>query len=737
MTTFLSVFITQNTLVMDAIGIDIGYTKSILSFENGDLILTETGGISRPSLVGFFGASRLVGEEAAAQSSSSSTVGINFSLIGKSGQSSMDDNILARFQRGALSICPKTNLLIADITYNGSVITIPSTALLGMFLARQEARIFQITGSSACYLAFVLPPRHNLSVPRAITEACMIANIDPNRCFFCDKTQALLSAYKRKVAGAHSSGQQRNVLMAEIGAINSTFILIADNPSSISLKSYSHLDIGGAIFDACLYDYFCSSLAAKMSAFTPISRKGERLRQGCERLKKLLSQLSEASVTVENMSDCGDDIVLSLSRAELAIITADPLRQIQESVILAVTAPDVIVNGGEDKRQRESIIPVHCVELLGGGGRMPAVQACVQAALVACGSTGSGIALGARFDDNSAAVGAAILGSLVKSKAQSGAQMDAPASPLGSWTTDASSHSATCGLSPEDIESLKAQEQAWQQNDALLVRTLACRNAIEAMILSYRAAALRHPKSASLLPPPNELSSYLSEQEDWLHDNQGSDFATVEAKEAHISSYLKSVCGAFLAAVELDKVAKAEQHGKAIAADTNEPEQKVTDRLRLAQKNLIEAQELLQVAGSELHFRAATARFNKALSHAMSVPVATGILYQLPALKFKIYSGLSDCYKKSGNVDLAITNATLAIEACPKEWRGLMTRSELLASKEQWEPSLKDAKAAIAICKTCCGDSAVSANEFNAVKIWANKLEQRVAETKKLTCIVM
>lgn len=49
------------------IGVDLGSQKCMLVADDADIVLTDTGSISRPTLVSFFGKSRLVGEEAAPQ----------------------------------------------------------------------------------------------------------------------------------------------------------------------------------------------------------------------------------------------------------------------------------------------------------------------------------------------------------------------------------------------------------------------------------------------------------------------------------------------------------------------------------------------------------------------------------------------------------------------------------------------------------------------------------------------
>lgn len=53
--------------MVQTIGIDLGSQKCMLVADDADIVLTDTGSIARPTLVSFFGKSRLVGEEAAPQ----------------------------------------------------------------------------------------------------------------------------------------------------------------------------------------------------------------------------------------------------------------------------------------------------------------------------------------------------------------------------------------------------------------------------------------------------------------------------------------------------------------------------------------------------------------------------------------------------------------------------------------------------------------------------------------------
>jgi molecular chaperone DnaK (HSP70) len=64
--------------MVQTIGIDLGSQKCMLVADDADIVLTDTGSIARPTLVSFFGKSRLVGEEAAPQVMSRSYIVIMF-----------------------------------------------------------------------------------------------------------------------------------------------------------------------------------------------------------------------------------------------------------------------------------------------------------------------------------------------------------------------------------------------------------------------------------------------------------------------------------------------------------------------------------------------------------------------------------------------------------------------------------------------------------------------------------
>lgn len=109
--------------------------------------------------------------------------------------------------------------------------------------------------------------------------------------------------------------------------------------------------------------------------------------RACERLRKLLSQLPTSSITVENISDSGDANV-NMTREDMARICSEPLNKFSELLNSAI-------EGFKDD--------ISAIEIVGGGVRMAMVQELILSVV------GKDLPLGAKLDDGSIAVGAAIL----------------------------------------------------------------------------------------------------------------------------------------------------------------------------------------------------------------------------------------------------------------------------------------------------------------------------------------
>jgi hypothetical protein len=225
----------------------------------------------------------------------------------------------------------------------------------------------------------------------------------------------------------------------------------------------------------------------------------------------------------ENMNDSGADVTLSLSRSDLASIVQpllDALRAAVAAVLLS--APGAFVE---------------VVEMMGGGARMPCVQAVVAAAC-------PGAVLGWRFDDASQSLGAALFAASSSSSSSE------------SSSTASDGEGEGFGLSLDEVERLAQQEDEWQGRDREWGKLLQCRNAIETAILSLRSARSQHPSLAHLLP--RELDVALDGFEDWLWSHPDASLAETTAQRSTMENELARIAGPFHQALEQERM-RAEQ----------------------------------------------------------------------------------------------------------------------------------------------------------------------------------
>ena len=674
-----------------SVGIDIGSGKTVIVQDDADLVLTETGGISRPSLVSFFGRVRLVDEHAAAQQNDS-TVSINFDLIGVSLEKAQRSELFAHRKCSRLSENSGGRLQVS-VQYNDEMIDMDVASLLGMFLAKQESRIGAVVGGARpTNLCFVCPPDSSADAKRTLHEGAAIAGIDLSRVHLVDKVDCMLCTYGRKFQGLRP-GEKTNlagkrILMVEMGQCHSTCVLLAmpatpdEHGNSVPEKlAYSHDNALGALyFDMELFQHFAALCVSKYKSdpVAPGSKRGVRLLAGCERLRKLLSQLPEGSVTVENMTDSGD-ITLPLKREEMSTFCGSLLARFKELIVGALRKASL--DAGD----------VYAVEVLGGGSRMQVVQQVISEVF------GAEMPLGAKFDDSSIALGAAIFTN--KRGETASAEEDAGAAEA------AGAGHAMRGLTEEQTAALRARELDMQQQDDNIVKVLAVRNSLEAYLLDMRGAPRR--KFGNSIDA-GKLNALIDNTESWLWDNSDASLADLEAKNSSLRGAVCELCATFFTAVEQERLEVERQldadaaAAAAERAEGGEDDQdhdnrrlKYADRLRLVQKNKDEGTELFQGAVSEQQFRTSAARYSKALSHCMKFfDLSPEQEKETRALKVVLYLNIASCYLKLNNPESCINNCNHAIEIDPKNPKAYFRRSMGYEAKKDFDKALEDVKTA-------------------------------------------
>ena len=275
-------------------GLDIGSSKFISLSNEGEALVSETGSITRPSLISFYDRSRQIGDEAAAYIGGENTINRILSLIGMNSLQEIQQTDYYRHMR--VKLHDENGAVYALVTYNGQEESISLPALLAILLGKVAKRIFDVAGSDT-RIALVLPVNSTPLVIKSIQDACFIAGLESSRVDLHHPEDCLVAAYNRKLSALKPAEQVllvgRNVLIVEMGYSHVTCALLkivsvettAPETGKVitttkgEVVTINHLPVGSFQFDCAMFDHFAQHVFASKHRVTvePGSKKGLRL----------------------------------------------------------------------------------------------------------------------------------------------------------------------------------------------------------------------------------------------------------------------------------------------------------------------------------------------------------------------------------------------------------------------------------------------------------------------------
>merc|ERR1711871_1291617 len=434
------------------------------------------------------------------------------------------------------------------------------------------------------------------------------------------------------------------------------------------------------------------------------TKAGKRLLVGCEKIRKLLSQIKETKVTVENLTD-GGDATFDLTRDEMSR-SCDSILERFRSLLLSALSKAQLTPGD-----------IHAIEIVGGGLRMQVVQAVVVSIF------GESLPLGAKLDDNSVTYGAALavvskmaeekaaelmleevlrqrmtdtetkgdekkedeeVGELKTPVQNEDKMMDSKNFSEVAQTLAASVNQTKgfrsreedgddCfGFSPMVMEEARAFEVRMQSKNEEIKKVQDTRNDFEAFIFDMRSAPRR--KHGELIT--GNLNGLMDECENWLWDNERASFQEVEKKLKKARGDASDLCKEFDAADDEDH-------------DTRKL--KKPERMRLVLKNKEEGTELFKGG----NYRPAAARYHKSLTHcAKFFDLTPDDENEVKATKLSLYLNLAQCYIKLENFENVIRNCNEALQIDPANAKAFFRRAAAYETTKDWDKALADLKAA-------------------------------------------
>lgn len=655
--------------MVNSVGIDFGSSKFIVVADSGDAVLNDIGSISEPTLLTFHERTRLIGDEAAPHTSSENTIERLNELLG----SSLDDISGKDFmQHSKMRLNSHTNgVVYASVCHCGVEEEFAVPSLFAVLLHRIVQRVH------CCYskdtnIALCLRPEP--SVQRAVEDACGVAGIQADRVSLHDPEDCLLAAYQRKLSALRHAElaplDGRRVLLVEMGHHQCSVIVaqVALEDGSIivtKVVSERNAKLGAYQFDLALYSHFVTLCASRYNTeVLTRTKQSARILSACERIRKLLSQLPEASVTVENLTDSGD-VTFSLRREDFA----------------AICAPQLDAFAALLKSVLGASIEVAAIEVCGGGARMQVVQQAIQEVI------GGGLSLGAKLDDGSFALGAAVL--------RNRASTSPPLSCGDNAKTD-----CAVGMSEEEVSAAAVREAQLRGIDAEVKLVHAERNAMESFILELRAAPRQ--KHGDKIDS-DALNAALDEFETWLWESAlHADLATLKQKGDALRRGVEEICREYRGAIEAEKRAKeealdreaaqaaAERAAEGCEEDDHDTRKlKKADRMRLVMKNKEEGNDLFKGG----NFRPAAARYHKALTHSTKFfDLSPDDSKEVQLVQVSLYLNLAQCYLKLENWEQAIRYASDVLKIDANNSKALFRRAAAYEAKKELEKAMADLK---------------------------------------------
>jgi len=342
------------------IGIDAGTTNYCAGvYINGkvDIVATETGSRTMPSVVGFKGTERLIGEPAVSQQTLNyaNTVFDSKRMIGRK----FTDAILQsdrKYWPFKVDADANNHPLIV-VEFDGEVKKFRPEEITAMLIAKTKENMEKYLGCEITQAVLACPAYFNNAQREATKDAAAIAGLECLR--IVNEPTASALAY-----GFDKSGKGEKTLVCYDwggGTLDVSLITVDDGIFEVKATAGDGHS-GGQDLDNRMVQYLLDDIKQKHKIDLSDNEKAKRrLKAACERCKKHLSSSTSATIEIDSLS-ADFDYTKQFSRAKFEEICSDIFRAAMEPV------NQVFLDSGVDKASVDEVI------LVGGSSRIPKVQ---------------------------------------------------------------------------------------------------------------------------------------------------------------------------------------------------------------------------------------------------------------------------------------------------------------------------------------------------------------------------
>jgi heat shock protein 4 len=348
---------------MSVVGFDIGNESCLIAVARRrviDVLQNQSGHRKTPTMVGFQGKQRLMGDDAAAQymTNFKNTIRCIKRILGrKFDEPELKEeelylpNRLVKLPNGKVGV---------TVSYNDEDQTFTAEQLAGaMFQKLKQITEARLEGQKVSDVVISCPPYWHDAERRALLDAANIAGLNVLR--IINETSAIALTY----------GLLRNlpekdpikVLFVDVGNASTNVAVVSFVSGKLNvLGTASDRNLGARNFDKLLVNHFAAYIKTKYKLDVMSETKARlKLLKECERIKTVLSANATVPFNVEFIMN-DTDVSGSITRAEFEEMSGPLLKR------LLAPVQQVLELTGTKKEE------LFAVEVVGGGTRIPAVQ---------------------------------------------------------------------------------------------------------------------------------------------------------------------------------------------------------------------------------------------------------------------------------------------------------------------------------------------------------------------------
>jgi heat shock protein 4 len=345
---------------MSVIGIDLGNRNSIIAVaQRGgiDIVLNECSNRHTPSMVGFVGQERSIGEAAMVQYARNirNTVAQVKRLIGRKwNEKELQDELpLLPFKVKEIG----DGKIGIEVSYNGEQVTFTPEEVTAMVLVQLKAISENYLRTKVKDVVISIPGFFTSAQRRALLDSTQIAGL--NCLKLVNEITATAIAYGIYKTDLPESDPM-HVMFVDIGDSHMSVGVVAFQKGKLRVLSTAYdRTLGGRNFDRALADHFAKVFQDKYKIDVKSNMKAWiRLETACEKVKKILSANSQAPLAIDSLME-DIDVSAMVTREDFEQFCAPLFERLQEPLkqVLAETG----LSGSS----------LHAIELVGGASRMP------------------------------------------------------------------------------------------------------------------------------------------------------------------------------------------------------------------------------------------------------------------------------------------------------------------------------------------------------------------------------